>query len=136
MSDAMNHKHNWCEGFTDPVDPQETEPIRICVKCGLVQGWNPWKGEFSEVGEYYISSIAQDIRIATPQAGADGINPSKLSDNGAAHQIDVLPLAKPPSDNTSQPESVKRGIRQCNACAVTMCLCRSKGSSCVHGYPA
>jgi hypothetical protein len=83
------------------------------------------------------SNIAdQDTKVATPPAGADGLNPSKLSDNGPAHQIDVLPLAGSPSDNTSQPESVKRGIRQCNACESTECLCRAKGSSCVLGYPA
>lgn len=49
---------------------------------------------------------ALEIKVATPLAGADGINPSKLSDNGPAHQIAVLPLAGTPSDNTSQPESV------------------------------
>ena len=51
-----------------------------------------------------LNWAAHDIKVATPQAGADGINPSKLSDNGPAHQIAVLPLARSPSDNTSQPE--------------------------------
>lgn len=55
----------------------------------------------------------QNTKVATPQAGADGINPSQLSDNGPAHQIDVLPLAGTPSDNTSQPEMAIRGCTWC-----------------------
>jgi hypothetical protein len=50
--------------------------------------------------------VAQNTKVATAPAGADGINPSQLSHNGPAHQIAVLPLAGTPSDNTSQPESV------------------------------
>jgi hypothetical protein len=47
-------------------------------------------------------SADQYTKVATAPAGADGINPSKLSDNGPAHQIAVFPLAGTPSDNTSQ----------------------------------
>ena len=71
----------------------------------------------------------QNIKVAARVPGAGEINSPQLSDNGPAHQIAELPLACPPTDNSSQldaaspcdscistEDSINKGIRGCKKC--------------------